>query len=79
MKKDKIYVAAIGLGIGEDYRVDNIFSSDETTVRNWVNRFNKIVGDNKDRIIDSENCDVFWYDYVKWYEPMAFLEVVELR
>lgn len=81
-----MYVVKIGFGEGCDF-VEGIefITKDEEKAVDWVNRYNRIIQDNKQRMIDFENKaednDVFplWYDLILYTEPIARVEEVDYR
>ena len=85
MKKNYkiIYIAALGAGTYEDYAERAIFCSfDKLKVKNWVNQFNRIIENNRDKIesysvLDGE--EPFWYEYIKWEMPKAILRKAPIR
>lgn len=83
---NKIYVAIIGSGGWEDYSESEVFASfDKDKVEKWVGRFNKIVEDNRDRIIscyDDDNYDkpsLFWHDFIAYSKPIASAKSVKFK
>jgi len=86
MKHDSgivVYIAIIAMGKYEDYIENNIFCSiDKTKVENWVNRLNKIIEDNTERIKKYDNYtkeQPFWGDYIYWENPVAIMQEVPIR
>lgn len=78
-----MYVAILTMGDSVDYRESNVFCSvDKNKVENWVNRFNNIINNNRERINKYECCEEeqpFWYDYIKWENPYAIMEEIPIR
>ena len=79
----KIYVAMIATGRYDDYYETPVFASeDESKVNNWVERFNKIIKDNRERIVSyKDNLDEqpFWFDCVMWESPRALMAGIPIR
>ena len=78
-----VYVATIGIGSYGEYRENSIFcSTDKEKVEKWVNRLNKIIEDNTERIKKYECCEKeqpFWYDYINWESPNALMREIPVR
>lgn len=80
----KIYIAAIVTGDQYDNSTHNIFATeDKQRVEKWIERYNKIINDNKKRIndfdIESESPTPFMYDEIQYNDPIAIMREVELR
>ena len=82
---EKIHLAIIAMGHYEDYKETIVFSSkDEVKVQLWVDRFNKIIADNKDRMAkfvfeDDYIHEPLWYWEILYESPSAKTKEVELR
>ena len=78
-----IYVAIVAMGKHEDYYENSIFcSTDKTKVEKWVNRLNKIIEDNTERIKkynDYTKEQPYWYDYINWEFPLALIREIPIR
>ena len=85
MKKNNkiIYIAILGAGTYDDYAEQVIFCSfNKLKVKNWVNRFNRIIENNRDRIESYSvlnGKEPFWYEYIKWEMPRALLQEAPIR
>jgi hypothetical protein len=63
----KIYIAKYNEGSYEDYREYNVFASESLIyVENWVNKYNRILGDYKDFYSKYNDEDGYWYDSEKF-------------
>ena len=78
-----VYVAIVAMGSPEDYIENSIFcSTDKKKVEDWVNRLNKIIDDNTERIKkydDYEKEKPYWYDYINWESPLAIMREIPIR
>ena len=78
-----MYVAVVITGTNEYVNENNIFCSlDKTTVETWVNRLNKIIKDNTERIKKYYNYTKeppYWYDYINYENPIAILREIPIR
>lgn len=78
-----MYIASIGKGDYDDYREEDIFcSKDKDKVKKWVNKFNRIIKDNEERISKynyKSDKVPFWYGFIKWEYPTAFIKEVPIR
>lgn len=79
-----MYVAVIATGSHEDYQEDNVFcSTDKDKVEKWVDRFNKIVEDNEERIRErvkeQDEPYPFWYGFIFWDGAYAEIHKIPIR
>lgn len=85
MKKNNkvVYMAILGTGTYDDYNEQIIFCSfNKLKVKNWVNRFNRIIENNSERILDYNVLDgkePLWYEYIKWEEPQALIRNAPIK
>ncbi len=83
--KNKIYIATIqNEGTDADY-VNIIFAStNKIIVKNWVSRFNKIITNNRERIMSYNMTDFtklppYWYYEIRFDNPIGIMDEIELR
>lgn len=80
IEKVDMYIAFIGSGTYEGYYESMIFASnDKNKVDNWVDRFNRIIRDNYDRVSECSDNECFWYDLIIYERSMAFMRTVSVR
>ena len=78
--KKIMYTANIASGEYDDYRENTIFCSENLEqVIKWVDKFNRIISDNRDRIMKSDNYDFFGYSFIKYQDPSAFKGEIPIR
>ena len=82
---NKVYLVIVSSGQWEDYIEQKVFvTTNEYKAKNWCDRFNKIISDNKERVFDFyrdgdyEKKQPFWFSRIE-EEPNAFYKGVELR
>jgi len=86
---DEIYVVHLGQGDISDYRFTAEFAThDKELAENWVNKYNRIVAENRDRICAYEFVDGdvpygYWepycYNLIKYNEPEAMYRTIKIR
>lgn len=81
---ETLYIVKIATGQCEDYyEAFQFATTSKGKAERWVERFNKIIDDNRERITDSElDSDynsLFWHNYIVYEEPAALIEETELR
>ena len=79
-----IYLVIIVTGDSHDYIYHSHFATtDRDLALEWIDRFNKIIEDNEERIIkydiDLNDNTPFWHDYITYDKPMAMLEEIKIR
>ena len=77
-----VYIAVIGSGEYEDYSETMVFCSfDKNIVQTWINRFNKIIEENEQRIKSNyeKDIDCFWSSCVVYEYPVAFIDTVVMK
>lgn len=69
---EEIYIIILCAGVHEDYSKTLLFATfDEKVAENWVDRFNNIIINNKERIDnyyddgDYDKPDLYLYDLIK--------------
>ena len=85
--KKEIYIACVTYGEYIDYYEIDIFASeDKEKVEKWINRYNKIIVENCDRLNeismdypDADLSDYFWHDIIMCHRPRAIIKTCELR
>jgi hypothetical protein len=81
----KLYIVIVAKGSYEDYYEESKFATlDKKKAELWVEKFNRIIDDNKERLqkaaySDEEHINYFWWDYVGWDTPMASFSEIEFR
>lgn len=82
------YLVYVRIGDTYDgFYLDHKFITlDKTKAEIWINRFNKIIEDNKLRFesyYESENdyhkMPLFWLDYILEEKPFAYIKEIEIR
>lgn len=88
MEKDKdvAYLVSIRFGDIYDFGIENAFiTKDYEKAEKWIEKFNKIVQNNYDRINHYYDDDIFhktpplWFEKIYSNEPVARLEEIEFR
>ena len=82
--KKIIYVASIATGEYDDYDENDVFCSfDKLKVEKWINKFNNIITNNKNRIseFDNDNDDKtpYLYEYIINREPSALMKEISFE
>lgn len=90
MKTERLYGAFIFILDYDGGSKTVFYSKDEQYVKDWCDRFNKIIDDNRERIHkwafpegeeerpgDAKEC--FWEQLVVWYKAKASVSYIELR
>jgi hypothetical protein len=77
--QNKIYTATLTQGRYEDYYETIIFATfDKNKAEAWVDRFNRIIKENEERIFNSDE-DYFWNNFIRWENPIAIVQEFEVR
>ena len=85
--KKEIYIVKIGTGSYDDYYEREEFACfDLEKAQKWVDRFNKIIDENRKRIqafysdpAVYRSDQPFWHDFIKYEDPNAMLTRVDIR
>ena len=81
MKKE-MYLVMVATGSYDDYNESPIFITEsKKKALLWVNRYNKIIKDNTDRInrFEFKGEEPFWYWLIQYEQPTAIMKQVEHR
>ena len=83
---EEIYIIILCAGAYEDYSETLLFATfDEKVAENWVDRFNNIIINNKERIDnyyddgDYDKPDLYLYDLIKWDPPFAKFKKLNIK
>jgi hypothetical protein len=87
MNKTEIYIVKISTGSHDDYYESDEFACfDKEKAQIWVDRFNKIIDNNRIRINKFhsdpamyESDQPFWHDFIKYEEPNAVWTKVDIK
>lgn len=86
MSNTVIYLVMVCSGEHDDYTERHIFATtNKDTAEKWRDKYNRIIDNNKDRIIhyyDDQDCDKpepFWYNEINWDLPTARVIEIERR
>ena len=77
-----MYLVLVATGSYDDYNENPIFvTQDKKKALSWVNRYNKIIKDNTDRInrFKFKKKEPFCYWLIQYEQPVAIVKEVELR
>tara|TARA_R110000803_G_scaffold210269_1_gene281642 strand:+ start:46 stop:312 length:267 start_codon:yes stop_codon:yes gene_type:complete len=83
--KENLYLVVVATGSYDDYFENIKFATeDEEKALLWVNKFNRILEENKDRLNNycftkDQEKEPFWYDFVHYQEPNALIRKTELK
>lgn len=84
MKKE-MHLVTIATGSYDDYHESSIFvTDDKEKALLWVEKYNKIIKDNTDRIVnyvfkEEQEKEPFWYWLIAYEKPIAIVRQVEHR
>jgi len=86
MNKDVMYLVKICSGMYEDYTEQNIFvTRDKDKAKKWVDRYNRIVDENVDRIQtyyddgDYDKPELYCYWILAYDNPNSIIEKLKVR
>lgn len=77
-----IYAVEITEGMSHEiYSYIHFVTHDKALAERWVERFNKIIDDNRDRVTEAYNRDedCFWCDWIVYENPHAEVREIEYR
>lgn len=83
--KESLYLVVVATGSYDDYFEKIKFATeDEEKALLWVNKFNRILAENKDRLNNycftkNQEKEPFWYGFVHYQEPNALIRKTELK
>lgn len=86
--KNKSYIVTITTGSSWDRDTYNKFVTlDKEYADTWVEKFNRIIENNKERIdkfaetpeFYNDETQLFWAEYIHYQSPSARVEEIELR